>query len=139
MIDLGLRSGTKWACCNVGASKPEDYGGYYKWGEWGQIADAPTYAQQVELIEYCTSVWATLNGVKGRLFTGPNGGQVFLPAAGERRGGKFHSVGSEGNCWSGTLSEDYEDHAYGLGFFSGNFFSIDADRIFGFSVRPVAR
>ncbi len=33
MIDLGLPSGTKWACCNVDASKPEDYGGYYAWGE----------------------------------------------------------------------------------------------------------
>ena len=32
-IDLGLPSGTKWACCNVGASKPEDYGGYFAWGE----------------------------------------------------------------------------------------------------------
>ena len=33
MIDLGLPSGTKWACCNVGASSPEEYGGYYAWGE----------------------------------------------------------------------------------------------------------
>lgn len=33
LIDLGLPSGTKWACCNVGAQKPEDYGGYYAWGE----------------------------------------------------------------------------------------------------------
>ena len=33
MIDLGLPSGTKWVFCNVGASKPEDYGGYYAWGE----------------------------------------------------------------------------------------------------------
>ena len=33
LIDLGLPSGTKWACCNVGASKPEDYGGYFAWGE----------------------------------------------------------------------------------------------------------
>ena len=33
MIDLGLPSGTKWACCNVGADKPEFYGGYYAWGE----------------------------------------------------------------------------------------------------------
>ena len=33
MIDLGLPSGTKWACCNVGATKPEAYGGYYAWGE----------------------------------------------------------------------------------------------------------
>jgi len=33
LIDLGLPSGTKWACCNVGAQKPEDYGGYFAWGE----------------------------------------------------------------------------------------------------------
>ncbi len=33
MIDLGLPSGTKWACCNVGATTPESYGGYYAWGE----------------------------------------------------------------------------------------------------------
>lgn len=32
-IDLVLPSGTKWASCNVGASKPEDFGGYYAWGE----------------------------------------------------------------------------------------------------------
>lgn len=32
-IDLGLPSGTKWACCNVDASLPEEYGGYYAWGE----------------------------------------------------------------------------------------------------------
>ena len=33
LIDLGLPSGTKWACCNVGADIPESYGGYYAWGE----------------------------------------------------------------------------------------------------------
>ena len=32
-VDLGLPSGTLWATCNVGASKPEDYGNYYAWGE----------------------------------------------------------------------------------------------------------
>ena len=30
-IDLGLS--VKWASCNVGADSPEDYGGYYAWGE----------------------------------------------------------------------------------------------------------
>ena len=32
-IDLDLPSGNKWASCNVGATKPEEYGGYYAWGE----------------------------------------------------------------------------------------------------------
>ena len=44
-VDLGLS--VKWATCNVGASKPEDYGGYYAWGEtstkseytWGNCFD----------------------------------------------------------------------------------------------------
>ena len=30
-VNLGLS--VKWATCNVGASKPEDYGNYYAWGE----------------------------------------------------------------------------------------------------------
>jgi len=32
-IDLGLPSGTKWANMNVGASRPEEYGTYFAWGE----------------------------------------------------------------------------------------------------------
>ena len=32
-VDLGLPSGTKWANMNVGASKSEDYGLYFAWGE----------------------------------------------------------------------------------------------------------
>ena len=32
-VDLGLTSGTRWATMNVGASKTQDYGNYYAWGE----------------------------------------------------------------------------------------------------------
>ncbi len=32
-VDLGLLSGTLWATCNVGATKPEGYGDYFAWGE----------------------------------------------------------------------------------------------------------
>lgn len=30
-VDLGLS--VKWACCNIGAESPEEYGGYYPWGD----------------------------------------------------------------------------------------------------------
>ncbi|MBQ0156683.1 MAG: hypothetical protein KBT22_08950, partial [Bacteroidales bacterium] len=30
-VDLGLS--VKWATCNIGASKPEEYGDYFAWGE----------------------------------------------------------------------------------------------------------
>ena len=33
MIDLGLPSGIRWACCNVGADKPGAHGDYFAWGE----------------------------------------------------------------------------------------------------------
>ena len=33
MIDLGLPSGTKWACCNIGANSPSECGDYFAWGE----------------------------------------------------------------------------------------------------------
>ena len=46
MIDLGLPSGTKWACCNVGANKPEAYGDYYAWGE---TQTKSTYSEQTYL------------------------------------------------------------------------------------------
>jgi hypothetical protein len=32
-IDLGLPSGTLWASCNLGATKPEESGLYFAWGE----------------------------------------------------------------------------------------------------------
>ena len=32
-VDLGLPSGLKWASCNVGAEKPEDFGLYFACGE----------------------------------------------------------------------------------------------------------
>ena len=39
-VDLGLPSGTKWATTNVGATKPEEFGLYFAWGETeGYTAD----------------------------------------------------------------------------------------------------
>ena len=44
-IDLGLPSGLKWASFNLGATKPEEYGDYYAWGE-----TEPYYSSQDPLI-----------------------------------------------------------------------------------------
>ncbi|MBE6294861.1 MAG: hypothetical protein E7090_09325 [Bacteroidales bacterium] len=42
-VDLGLS--VKWASYNVGASKPEEFGGYYAWGETEvkEVYDETTY------------------------------------------------------------------------------------------------
>ena len=44
MIDLGLPSGTKWACCNLGASTPGQSGNYYRWGETKPFNEGDTDA-----------------------------------------------------------------------------------------------
>lgn len=58
-VDLGLPSRLKWATCNVGASSPEEYGGYYAWGEIEEKNDYSwsTYkwcnGSQYTLTKYC--------------------------------------------------------------------------------------
>lgn len=48
-IDLGLPSGTLWACCNVGAETPEDFGKYYRWGEVKEVdgSEYPEYLKDL--------------------------------------------------------------------------------------------
>jgi len=43
-IDLGLPSGTKWACCNIGAATQVDYGDYFRWGETTPMKEGDTEA-----------------------------------------------------------------------------------------------
>lgn len=132
-IDLGLPSGTKWACCNEGASKPEAYGGYYT---FGQVSSAPTYEQIEELLSHTTSEWTIQNGVEGGLFTSSrNGSSIFLPAAGFRWAGQSYGEGVWGYYWSSTLSN--EQSAYEIYFNSSLTFSSENGRDVEQTVRPV--
>ena len=57
-VDLGLS--VKWATCNVGANKPEEYGDYFAWGETApkEVYDWSTYkwcnGSETTLTKYCT-------------------------------------------------------------------------------------
>ena len=179
VIDLGLPSGTKWACCNVGASTPEGYGSYFAWGEtwerntynWenymycegevntcldlgSDISGSPSYdaayvnmgmswimpsiEQMQELVENCTSQWTTVNGVNGRIMTGPNGASIFLPAAGYHWEDELNVVGDYGRYWSSSLLPSDANKAYHLSFYSGSINWNKANyRYNGYSVRPI--
>ena len=58
-VDLGLPSGLKWATYNVGATTPEEYGGYYAWGETEEksVYDWKTYkwckGSDDKMTKYC--------------------------------------------------------------------------------------
>ena len=66
MIDLGLPSGTKWACCNVDAGKPEDYGGYYAWGETEEkeVYDWSTYIYSDGSSTECYDIGSDIAGTQ---------------------------------------------------------------------------
>ena len=59
-VDLGLS--VKWATCNVGAKKPEEFGGYYAWGDtqvknkysWETYKYATLGDDEVFMTKYCT-------------------------------------------------------------------------------------
>ena len=144
-VDLGLPSGTLWATCNVGASKPEDYGDYFSWdvGEtaaanWGNGWDMPSKEQWEELKENTKSSWTTRNGVNGRLFTASNGNSLFLPAVGGRWDDELVDVGDYGSYWSSSLDTDDPGRAWYFYFYSDNYgMYYNARRGCGRSVRPV--
>lgn len=143
MIDLGLPSGTKWSCCNVGASAPHKPGNYYSWGETSVkssytrksytnvstvIADnndiayqtsggdmvMPTQSQIEELQKSCTWNWDVWNGVYGAVVTGRNGGVIFLPAASYKDNELIPApFGTYGSYWGKTYSGIVEHYIDG--------------------------
>lgn len=94
MVDLGLS--VKWATCNLGASKPEEIGSFYAWGETsprtgdnGDTIDWNSYqwckGSYNSLTRYCTISDFGYNGFVDRLFTV----ELEDDSAHKERGGKW--------------------------------------------------
>ena len=194
-------NGPYWAECNVGATKPEEYGYYFWWGDtvgykrengkWvasdgsssnfsfssgnaptsgksdselfsagyidltGNLVPAhdaatvhlgsswrmPTKDEIDSLINSCTILWTTKNGVYGQLVTGKGNyadKSIFLPAAGGAFDSDFLYAGSEGDCWSSSPDSDDSRYAWYLSFDSMHFGQgCGYYRYYGLSVRPV--
>lgn len=106
---------------------------------WGTSWRMPTNKQQKELIDYCTWKWTQMNGVNGRIGTGPNGATIFFPAAGHYSWYEPLSLGgSYGFYWSRTLSPYFSNEAAAL-FFNSSFqeWNYTVYRYEGYTVRPV--
>ncbi len=52
-VDLGLPGGVLWATCNVGASKPEEYGLYFAWGETVGYAKGESHSFDWAYYKWC--------------------------------------------------------------------------------------
>ena len=67
-VDLGLPSGTLWATCNVGASKPEGFGSYFAWGEI-----QPKSSYRYETYHHCNGSYNSLTKYCSDPYYGYNG------------------------------------------------------------------
>ena len=117
---------------------PEDDAAAVNWGDRWRI---PTLTECQELLDNCTTIWTTLNGVYGRKFTSNKSGHtekwIFFPAAGIRHGTSLDNAGSYGYYWSSSLYTDFPVFAYGVYFDSGSVNWDGSSRCYGLSVRPV--
>ena len=182
-VDLGLS--VKWATCNVGATKPEEYGDYFAWGEvepkekydwstykycdaidtlftkyckfakdgfvdnktildpeddaatfnWGSAWRMPTKEELQELVNNCTWIWTTQNGVDGYKVTGINENSIFLPAAGNMNIHTLTNIGFYVCYWSNELSI-MTSRAHSINTLYSTFDWFDS-RYLGLSIRPV--
>lgn len=93
-VDLGLPSGTLWATCNVGATKPEEYGDYFAWGE---VKPKDEYSR--ETYKWCDRKYDTLKKYCRKSWYGRVDGKVVLEpkddVARVRWGGEWRMPSSE--------------------------------------------
>ena len=179
LIDLGLPSGMKWSCCNVGARTPERSGNFYAWGEtevksfysWsyytycndgdkyschdlgsdisgteydvahvvmGNNWQMPTIENCEEMFENTFYEWTYVSGFYGARFTGINGNNIFLPAAGIYSP-TLSMSDYRGGYWTSNVNSSDPTTAHLFYFNSNNpSWIYMSNRCWGLNIRPVA-
>lgn len=82
---------------------------------WGANWRMPTKEEMEELNQETTFSWTSVNGVEGRLLTGPNGNSIFFPATGFYLDGENICTGL-GIYWSSSLQTVSQVSAWSLHF-----------------------
>ena len=114
---------------------------------WGNSWRMPTHDEMQELIENCSWIWTSINGVYGRQGTGPSGETIFFPAAGCHVGDATYSLGSYGNYWSAScVTSTSFDSGLPLGTANAYYLNVSKYYIYidtyylndGYSIRAVS-
>lgn len=103
---------------------------------WGGNWRMPTLDEMKELVNECEWKRTYVNGVNGRLVTGPNGNSIFLPTAGYRLNELLSWTSYFGLYWSATPYSSSLS-ACNLDFRDDNYGWDDNTRSYGHVVRPV--
>jgi hypothetical protein len=114
---------------------------------WGQYWRIPSKADYIELIEECkwilikkyTSLFRKKNAIRGYKIIGPNGNNIFIPAAGFESLYYDETVDEGGLYWTNSLYSEDPESAYALLFNQRNLFVDKSFRYWGGSIRPVLK
>ncbi len=125
-----------WKYNTVSELDPSDDAATVHWGKNWRI---PTSSEWNELQEECTWLWYEGSNRAGYRIKGPNGKEIFLPAAGSCDGKTLTGVLSEGRYWSSTSCDNQESYrAWRMAFnTSDKTANSYYDKFIGYSVRPV--
>ena len=95
-VDLGLS--VKWATFNVGATKPEEYGGYYAWGETEEKSDYSwsTY-------KWCNGSYKTMTKYCTDSYYGTDDNKTILDPGDDVAHVKW------GDCWRMPTSDELKE------------------------------
>ena len=117
---------------NLNSLLPEDDAAYNFDNTWR----LPTKEEAQELFDNTTSVWTTVNGVSGKLFTSKiNGNQIFFPSCGYLVNGNLSSVGTSSHYYTSDLSNTKS--AYFMSITNGSHNISNSFRCYGRNIRPV--
>lgn len=135
-----IYSGNNYFVDNKNILDPEDDAAQVEWGDDWRM---PTLSEINELIDSCTWIWTSKNGVSGYKITSNMPGYtdrfIFLPAAGYREGIGLRSVGVYGCYWCKSLYTQSSEAKY-LFLISGDCGMINHTyRTCGHTVRPVCQ
>ncbi len=126
--------GYYWFVDNLTVLLPEDDAATVNWGDDWRM---PTSDEWEELANTCSSIWTTLNGINGRLFTGTNGETLFLPASGQYGNYEIGGVGNHAFYWSNSLEVENPMSAWTIFIHDGPFGFGTGSRDRGYIIRPV--
>ena len=117
----------------------EDDAAHVKIGEAWRM---PSAEEVEELINNCTWVWTTINGVNGLKFTSKKPGfsdkWIFLPAAGTKSD-RTILYGFIGKYWTSSIANSGPTVAFALHFYGNDVRTSQDERICGCPIRPVTK
>ena len=97
----------------------------------------PSDAELQELVDNCTRVWTTQNGIPGLLFTSNvNGAKLFFPAAGYYDSSSLFRRDTYGYYWTSSFFSAASAHYLLFNSSSINPQSVNSRRL-GFSIRAI--